>query len=282
MATTGNSGAQEAAVLSPEQQYRIGQAAGQSGRDVEEALEIKVAALQAALEQGHDFSLRRSLRQVTAAVAAVERALRDRATAEEWDGERLQEAVTELRSKVAPTLNNAMRVSEIEDAVAKWCTDVRTAAQDGCAVADPVLKERSEDYTVSETVSFLRAFGEYGRKMELLLAAPAAAGWGARACIEEAKVELRAALDTMAKATEWIKRVQDGLPEEEAVPEPRWRPEPASSAPPTGTMPSPPSWTSGTFPDRAASFSSAWEGRQGRPWAADGGCLLYTSDAADE
>ena len=220
LAATEGGVAQGLAVLSPEQLYRIGQAAGQSGQDVEaaiddvrkylqdlagsqsrenvlaaaeravagleseaakraaaqdepsartrsgrqtlevmeEALEVKVAALQAALERGHDVSVRRSLRQMTAAVAAVERALRDRATAEEWDGERLQEAVTELRSKVAPTLNNAMRVSEIEDAVAKWCLDVRTVAQDGCAVADPVLKEQSEDYTVSETVSFLREF----------------------------------------------------------------------------------------------------------------------------
>ena len=154
---------------------------------------------------------------------------------EEWTKERLQEAVTDLRLRVAPTLDSAKRVSEVEDAVAEWCFDVRTVARDGCAVAEPVLKEQSEDYTVSETGAFLLEFGEFGRKMELLLAAPARAGWGDRTCIEEANVELRAALETMAGATEWIKRVHDGLLEEEVVPEPRRRPEPAEFMPPSKT-----------------------------------------------
>ena len=318
------SGTQGYAVLSPEQLYRIGQAAGQSGQDVEvaiddvrkylqdmvgsqsrenvlaaaeravvdiegeaatraaaqdeppprtrsgqqtmevmeEALAAKEAALQAALDRGHDVSVRRSLRQMTAAVAALEKALRDRARVEEWEPERLRESVAELRQRVAPTLDSARRVSAMEDAIAEWCFEVRTVARDGCAVAEPVLKEQSEDYTVSETATFLQEFGEFGRKMELLLAAPAAAGWVDRTCIEEANVELRAALDTMVGATEWIKRVHDGLPEAEASPEPRRRAESAGFVPPTRTASSAPSWSS---------FSSAGEGRQGRPGAASGG-----------
>ena len=84
----------------------------------------------------------------------------------------------------------------------------------------------------------------------------------------EASAELRAALQLMVEATEWIKRIHERLPEEEVVPEQRGRPEPAGSAPLRKTQRSAPSWMSGLYSDRTASFSSSLGGSSERPEAA--------------
>ena len=95
-------------------------------------------------------------------------------------------------------------------------------------------------------------------------------------------MELRAALETMVKAVEWIKQVHDGLPEEEVVPERRRRPEPAGFAPPRATHSSAPSWMSGLYSDRTASFSSSLGGHSGRPGSAGEGASSAAASVMEQ
>ena len=83
------------------------------------------------------------------------------------------------------------------------------------------------------------------------------------------------------KATEWIKRVHNGLPEAEQVPE-QGRQEQTSSSPPRVVTPPQRSWLSGGQSDRTLSFSSMLGGCMGQPEASVLGTQSVTSSAMEK
>ena len=72
-------------------------------------------------------------------------------------------------------MNDARRVGKQEDAIADWCREVRAITQGGRSLAEQVVEEQSEDYTVGETGRFLQEFGECSQKLEALLTVSATA-----------------------------------------------------------------------------------------------------------
>ena len=97
---------------------------------------------------------------MTAAVAAVEEALSERANLEEWNKDRLEQCVQEVRLRTSSLMKEARAVGQMYVAIADWGREVCAITGDGCVLAEEVLAEESENYTRGEAGSILQQFGK--------------------------------------------------------------------------------------------------------------------------
>ena len=113
---TGNGGAHEAAVLSQEQLYRIGQAAGRSGQNVEEAIDDVRKYLQSLADSQSREELLEAAELAVAGIeseAAKRAAAQDEPTARTRSGRQTLEVMTEALEVKVAALQAALELSLI-------------------------------------------------------------------------------------------------------------------------------------------------------------------------